>query len=278
MTTAGNDTGNSRDEELLARVYRQVTVCQSDHYAKTYTLDAGLARFSEWLGEHKFVDPDRAESASAPGNAPPRTSATDTLVVAGSATEVKAETLADEAVTELYSSHYRSLVRLAVLLVRDEATAEEVVQESFIAMHDGWHRLRDEEKALAYLKQAVVNRSRSVLRHRGVTERKAPEPAPDMPSAEREAISLLERNAVITALRGLPDRQRQVLVLRYYADLSQTQIAEMLGISKSAVKSHTVRGMTSLRTALEETVLLSPGRTVPHPRAEHTAGGNERTG
>ena len=196
---------------------------------------------------------------SGPGNVRGRTSVAELLVVTGNATEVKPETLADDAVTELYSSHYRSLVGLAVLLVRDEPTAEEVVQECFIAMHDGWHRLRDQEKALSYLKQAVVNRSRSVLRHRGVIRRKAPEPAPDMPSAEREAISLLERSALITALRGLPDRQRQVLVLAYYADLSQTQIAEMLGISKSAVKSHTVRGMTSLRAVLEGNVLLSPG-------------------
>ena len=159
--------------------------------------------------------------------------------------------LADEAVIKLYSGHYRSLVRLAVLLVRDEPTAEEVVQECFIAMHDGWHRLRDEEKALSYLKQAVVNRSRSVLRHRSVIDRNAPKPAPDMPSAEQGAISLLERSAVITALRGLPDRQRQALVLRYYADLSEAQIAEMMGISKGAVKSHTARGMSSLRAALE---------------------------
>ena len=115
--------------------------------------------------------------------------------------------------TEIYTTYYRSLIGLAVLLVRDEPTAEEVVQECFVAMHDGWHRLREEDKALSYLKQAVVNRSKSVLRHRSVMDRNAPEPAPDMPSAEQGAMSLLERSAVITALRGLPDRQRQALVL-----------------------------------------------------------------
>src|SRR5450755_4593971 len=160
---------------------------------------------------------------------------------------------AHEAVTQLYTSHTRSLVRLAALLVRDEPTAEEVVQECFIAMHDGWHRLREEDKALSYLKQAVVNRARSVLRHRSVIDRNAPKPAPDMPSAEQGAMSLLERSAVITALRGLPDRQRQALVLRYYADMSEAQIAEMMGISKGAVKSHTARGMSSLRAVLEQT-------------------------
>ena len=72
---------------------------------------------------------------------------------------------ADWAVTELYSLHYHRLVRLAALLVRDVPTAEDVVQDSFVAMHDGWQRLRDAESALAYLRQAVLNRSRSVLRH-----------------------------------------------------------------------------------------------------------------
>ena len=92
-----------------------------------------------------------------------------------------------------------------------------------------------------------------MLRHRSVVDRNAPKPAPDMPSAEQGAITLLERSEVISALRGLPDRQRQALVLRYYADLSEAQIAEMMGISKGAVKSHTARGMSSLRTVLEQT-------------------------
>ena len=159
---------------------------------------------------------------------------------------------ADEAVTQLYTSHYRSLVRLAALLVRDEPTAEEVVQECFIAMHDGWHRLRDHDKALSYLKQAVANRCRSVLRHRSMVQRNAPKPAPDVPDAEQNAMSLLERSAVIAALKALPNRQRQALVLRYYADLSEAQIAKTMGISQGAVKSHTARGMAALRAGLEQ--------------------------
>ena len=146
--------------------------------------------------------------------------------------------------------HYRSLVRLAVLLVRDVATAEEVVQDSFIAMHGAWRRLRDTEKALSYLRQSVVNRSRSVLRHRVVVDKNAPKPAPDMPSAEQGALSLLERSAVIAALRTLPLRQREALVLKFYADLSEAQIATAMGISRGAVKSHTARAMTTLRSAL----------------------------
>ncbi len=176
---------------------------------------------------------------------------TDTLVASAVREPVIAEWDAQRAVTDIYSEHYKSLVRLAALLVRDVATAEEVVQDSFVAMHGAWRRLRDSDKALSYLRQSVVNRSRSVLRHRIVVDRNAPKPAPDMPSAEQGAISLLERSAVIKALRTLPPRQREALVLKYYADLSEAQIAAAMGISRGAVKSHTARAMTSLRSVLE---------------------------
>ncbi len=178
---------------------------------------------------------------------------TETLAMADSALgSVTAEWDADRAVTEIYGSHYRSLVRLAMLLVRDVATAEEVVQDSFVAMHGAWRRLRDNEKALSYLRQSVVNRARSVLRHRVVVDRNAPKPAPDMPSAEHGALALLERSQVIDALRGLPARQREALVLRYYLDLPEAQIASTMGISKGAVKSHTARAIASLRAVLEQ--------------------------
>jgi RNA polymerase sigma-70 factor (sigma-E family) len=185
------------------------------------------------------------------GSARPITVTTDTLLAGASLEPVPAEWDAARAVTAIYTTHYRSLVRLAVLLVRDVATAEEVVQDSFIAMHAAWRRLRDTEKALSYLRQSVVNRSRSVLRHRVVVDKNAPKPAPDMPSAEQGAISLLERSAVIAALRTLPPRQREALVLKYYADLSEAQIAASMGISRGAVKSHTARGVAALRVVLE---------------------------
>ena len=157
----------------------------------------------------------------------------------------------DRAVSALYSEHYRSLVRLAALLVRDVATAEEVVQDSFVAMHGGWSRIRDTDKALSYLRQTVVNRSRTILRHRAVVDRNAPKPPPDMPSAEHGAIALLERSAVVAALRTLPPRQREALVLRYYADLSEAEIAETMGCSRGAVKSHAARGLAALRERIE---------------------------
>jgi RNA polymerase sigma-70 factor (sigma-E family) len=176
---------------------------------------------------------------------------TDTMVADASLGPVAADWDAEQAVTTMYSAHYRSLVRLAALLVRDTATAEEVVQDSFIAMHSSWRRLRDSDKALSYLRQSVVNRSRSVLRHRMVVDRNAPKPAPDMPSAEQGALSLLERSAVVSALRELPPRQREALVLRYYGDLSEAQIASAMGISRGAVKSHTARAIAALRQVLE---------------------------
>ena len=183
-----------------------------------------------------------------------QTKVTETLVANAALGAVSADWDADRAVTVLYAAHYRSLVRLAALLLRDMATAEEVVQDSFVAMHDGWRRLRDNDKALSYLRQSVVNRSRSVLRHRVVVDRNAPKPPPDMPSAEQGAITLLERSAVVTALRTLPQRQREALVLRFYGDLSEAQIAAAMGISKGAVKSHTARAMTALRSVLERDI------------------------
>lgn len=158
---------------------------------------------------------------------------------------------ADRAVTELYSTHYRSLVRLAALLIRDVATAEEVVQDSFVAMHSGWRRLCDSDKALSYLRQSVVNRSCSVLRHRGVADRNAPEPPTDMPNAELGGIALLEHSAVVAALRALTPRQREAVVLRYYGDISEGQIASAMGISRRSVKTHMTSAMSALRSILE---------------------------
>lgn len=161
---------------------------------------------------------------------------------------------ADDAVTELYVAHYRSLVRLAALLVRHSGEAEEIVQDAFVAMHDRWGRLRDPDKALAYLRQAVVNRARSSLRHHQVADRQSPYLAAigEVPSAEHSALASETRSHVMAALQTLPARQREVLVLRYYSQLTEAEIATTLGISRGAVKSHTWRGINALRTHLED--------------------------
>jgi RNA polymerase sigma-70 factor (sigma-E family) len=165
---------------------------------------------------------------------------------------------ADAAVEELYAAHYRQLVRLSVLLVRDVATAEEVVQDAFVAMHGRWRGLREPDKALAYLRQAVVNRSRSVLRHRGVRDRyvatqaSSSSSSDNAPPADEPVLLTDRRSRVLDALRELPARQREVLSLRYYLDLSEADISATLGISRGAVKSHASRGAAALRSLLKD--------------------------
>lgn len=214
--------------------------------------DAGPVAATAAVGE------DASTNLDAEGEPPDEvarpTEVTETLAATALVPDVRPAASAWDAdllVTEIYHGEYKSLVRLAVLLVHDVPTAEEVVQDAFEAMHTAWRRLREKEKALSYLRQAVVNRSRSVLRHRTVVDRNAPKPAPDEPSAEHGALALIERSAVIAALRTLPDRQREAVVLRYYADLSEADIAATMGISRGAVKSHTARAMAALKSILE---------------------------
>jgi RNA polymerase sigma-70 factor (sigma-E family) len=268
MTTGPRRADSSGEDELLSRLYQQVTEQQADRFAAGYDMAAGRDRYQAWLDEHTAQEQAKPQAIPAAVPAALRAAlagsgvsiaaavsarpihVTETLV-ADAAISVPDDWNAEQAVTAMYTTHYRSLVRLAALLVRDNATAEEVVQDSFIAMHTAWPRLRDDENALSYLRQAVVNRSRSILRHRVVPERNAPKPAPDMPSAEQGALTLLERRQVVTALRQLPPRQREALVLRYYGNLSEAQIASAMGISRGAVKSHTARAIVSLRAVLE---------------------------
>ncbi|WP_018529210.1 SigE family RNA polymerase sigma factor [Streptomyces sp. HmicA12] len=156
--------------------------------------------------------------------------------------------------TETYRAHYRSLLGLAALLLDDTASCEDVVQEAFIRVHSARKRVRDPEKTLAYLRQTVVNLSRSTLRRRILGLKLLTKPMPDMASAEEGAYDLLERDALKKALKGLQRRQREVLVLRYFADMTEAQVAEALGISLGSVKAYGSRGIAALRVAMEEPV------------------------
>jgi len=160
---------------------------------------------------------------------------------------------ADLAIERLYLEHWNQLVRLSVLLVRDTGQAEEIAQDAFVELHRRWGRLDDPERAPAYLRQTVVNRSRSALRHRGVVQRHlARQHAVDLaPAADEPVLADSRRRIVLDALQRLPRRQREVLVLRYYLELSEAEIAETLGISRGAVKSHASRGSATLRPLLE---------------------------
>ncbi|MFI8511185.1 SigE family RNA polymerase sigma factor [Streptomyces sp. NPDC085460] len=153
--------------------------------------------------------------------------------------------------TETYRAHYRSLLGLAALLLDDTASCEDVVQEAFIRVHSARRRVREPEKTLAYLRQTVVNLSRSALRRRILGLKLLSKPMPDMASAEEGAYDQLERDALITAMKGLQRRQREVLVLRYFADMTEAQVAETLGISLGSVKAYGSRGIAALRVVME---------------------------
>jgi RNA polymerase sigma-70 factor (sigma-E family) len=157
----------------------------------------------------------------------------------------------EAALAALFRDHYANLVRLASLLVDDQGAAEEVVQEAFVGLFRRWDRLDDIQAAPGYLRTTVVNLARSRLRRRAVRRRHRPEEVPDAPSAELGALARDEERAVLAAVAGLPRRQRECLVLRYYLDLGQAETAAILGISVGSVKSHTHRGLTTLAAALE---------------------------
>jgi RNA polymerase sigma-70 factor (sigma-E family) len=166
---------------------------------------------------------------------------------------------ADEALTALYAAHWRGLVRLAWLLVRDQQVAEDVAQEAFVATYRRWSSLRSTDTALAYLRTATVNGSRSALRHRVVRQRHARAESPDgdelrlAPSAESSAIHSDQRGRIMALISDLPLRQREVLVLRYYLDLDEATIAASLGISRGSVKTHASRGISALRSRMGDT-------------------------
>ncbi|MEZ0064360.1 RNA polymerase sigma-70 factor (sigma-E family) [Streptacidiphilus sp. MAP12-20] len=153
--------------------------------------------------------------------------------------------------TQTYQAHYGSLLRLAALLLDDAASCEDVVQEAFIRVHSARRRLRDPDKTLAYLRQTVVNLSRSTLRRRIIGLRLLQKPMPDMASAEEGAYDALERDELIMALRGLQRRQREVLVLRYFSDMTEAQVADALGISVGSVKAYGSRGLAALRITMD---------------------------
>jgi RNA polymerase sigma-70 factor (sigma-E family) len=166
---------------------------------------------------------------------------------------------ADEALTALYAAHWRGLVRLAWLLVRDQQVAEDVAQEAFVATYRRWSSLRSTDTALAYLRTSTVNGSRSALRHRVVRQRHARAESPDgdelrlAPSAESSALDADQRGRIMALISDLPLRQREVLVLRYYLDLDEAAIATCLGISRGSVKTHASRGISALRSRMGDT-------------------------
>jgi RNA polymerase sigma-70 factor (sigma-E family) len=151
-------------------------------------------------------------------------------------------------VAALYRAHAVGLIRLAVVMLGDRAAAEDVVQDAFASLFRRYSRLAQPERALQYVRSSVLNGCRSELRAR---RRAAQHPARALAdttaaSAEQDALIGVEHRQVLAALRGLPDRQREVLVLRYFLDLSPAEITAAMGISPGTVKSTTSRALTAL--------------------------------
>src|SRR5256886_15971054 len=146
---------------------------------------------------------------------------------------------ADEAVTRLFSAHYRRLVRLAVLLLADRSGAEELVQDAYVRLHQHWSRLRDPDRALGYLRTSVVNAARAAQRHRGVADRYlAPwRPPPDEPSAEAGAPGGRDHQRGHPPPRARPPRPRRAPVLRHTPGPCESWRAQALGGSQRRVES-----------------------------------------
>ena len=156
--------------------------------------------------------------------------------------------------SDLFVAHHRRLVGLASLLVDDRAAAEEVVQEAFLVLHRKWRHLRDPSAAVAYLNTCVVNGSRRRLRQgRRLTVATSwlAKSREDADSAEVLVIDQEEVGTLRREIGTLPRRQREVLVLRYYLDMSEAEIADTLGISRGSVKSHASRALSTLAARLE---------------------------
>jgi RNA polymerase sigma-70 factor (sigma-E family) len=160
----------------------------------------------------------------------------------------------DRIIDTLYREHGLSLVRLARLLVDDRESAEDVMQDAFAALYDRWDRLSSTDTALAYLRASVVNGSRSVLRRRRTARAygSRPDDVLTADSADWRALLTDDHRRIIEALQRLPRRQREVIVLRYWADLNESMIAASLGISVGAVKSSASRGRDALAVLLED--------------------------
>ncbi|RIJ78088.1 SigE family RNA polymerase sigma factor [Nakamurella silvestris] len=166
--------------------------------------------------------------------------------------EPAADPTAPQTIDDIYRSHRMSMVRLAILLVDDIASAEDVVQDAFTGLYRNWSGLRDTRAAIGYLRTAVVNGSRSMLRRRRTARAYVPPHTADARSAESMAMMTAEHRAVAAALADLAPRQREILVLRYYGGLSEAEIAETTGLSAGTVKSTASRAVAKLGQLVKE--------------------------
>jgi RNA polymerase sigma-70 factor (sigma-E family) len=161
---------------------------------------------------------------------------------------------ARQAVSALYEAHAVGLIRLAIVMLGDRPAAEDVVQEAFCGLYRRWGQLDDPGNAQRYVRSAVLNGCRSALRrlHRESRSARPDEWLETSESAEALALVNAEHRAVLSALRRLPARQREALVLRFYLDLPELEIARSMGISPGTVKSTTSRALAALGRLVQE--------------------------
>jgi RNA polymerase sigma-70 factor (sigma-E family) len=159
---------------------------------------------------------------------------------------------ADE-VTELYQAHALGLLRLAVMMLGDRQAAEDVIQDAFLGLFRRWEALNDPERALAYVRSSVFNGCRTVLRKRARNRQfvLVDPDAESVESAEARVVLGEEHREVLTALRRLPDRQREVVALRYCLDMSVEDVARTMGVTEGTVKSATSRGIAAISRMLK---------------------------
>lgn len=161
-----------------------------------------------------------------------------------------AETDAADGVTALYRDHALGLTRLAYVMLGDRQAAEDVVQEAFCNVYLAWGRLPEHDRVLGYLRNSVLNGCRSAVRRSKRVPRVLSVPWGSSPEAD--VIVGEEQRAAAAALRQLPTRQREVLVLRYYAELPELEIARLMGVSRGTVASTTARALAALGRKLKE--------------------------
>ena len=153
-------------------------------------------------------------------------------------------------ITSLYQDHALSLARLALLMLGDADAAQDVVQDAFLGLHRRWGKLSNTAAAPAYLRASVLNGCRTALRKRSrLTLNDAWRP---LESAEATLMHTEEQRAVLAAIRRLPARQREALVLRYYLDMTEDQAARAMGVSRGTVKSATSRAVAAVGRMLKE--------------------------
>lgn len=159
---------------------------------------------------------------------------------------------APDAITALYQAQALSLTRLAHVMLGDKQAAEDVVQEAFCGLYRRWEQLADRSKAPHYLRASVLNGCRTALR-RDKARRQLADPEGRVVSAEAIALAGEQQRQVMRAVRSLPDRQREALILRFYLDEPDAEIARLMGIRESTVRSTTHRALAALGRLLGET-------------------------